>query len=94
MKITQTKREHLDLEVCVDCYFFFHYGKESFKGENDLSNEYKKNIVDSFSKIEKNKNIYNFGDKYEDQIDFSKVPCEICESQYSGSRFLMFIEYR
>jgi len=89
----KTKTQQTEIEICVDCYFYYHYGDESFNESQHLNNEEKQHIIDSFNEISNSEKIYSFYDD-EETIDFSKTPCDICESLLAGNRFKMLIELK
>jgi len=90
MKNTEIKTE---IEICTDCYFYYHNGSESFNESQHLNDEEKQHIINSFKKL---LNGYTEPILFDIDsiIDFfysSREPCNICMSALHGHRFKMEI---
>ena len=78
----------LSILICNDCYYFYHYGADSFN--NETNNE--KNILLAWSSKRWRKYRYNFMRPSMELLqihDFFKTPCKICKSDLAGARFEM-----
>jgi hypothetical protein len=90
------ERNRIDVSICVDCYFYAHYGAESL---NEVGPELQRDIVDAFDRL----GDIIIGDDHRDGCGivvnyaqsedctcsegyFSWAPCDICDSRLGGNR--------
>ena len=88
-----------EIEICTDCYYYHHYGSESFNESQHLNDDEKQNIINSFKKLAEVTEFLNGFIRpilfdHDSIIDFSKNPCDICESHLAGNRFKMEINIK
>ena len=88
--------KEIELSVCEDCYFKFHYSDyltNDFYNTEHLTKEDKQNIEDSFNEILKDYQIFDNHD-CDNGPSFSWYSCDICNSGLGGNRFgLLQIEH-
>ena len=86
-----------EIEICEDCYYYYHNGSESFNESQHLNNDEKQNIINSFKKLLAGYTepiLFDIDGDFGEWfylIDFSKNPCDTCKSDLDGHRFKMEI---
>ena len=89
----KTELKEIELSVCEDCYFKFHYSDyltNDFYNTEHLTKEDKQNIEDSFNKISQEFELeedYIYSDRLQSDGYFSHYSCDMCNSNLSGNRF-------